>query len=204
MIENQGMARKGCVMTQPIEERYFSPEPAVHRMASYLYADVKKLPLICPHGHVDPALFASDDYQWGTPVDLLIIPDHYIFRMLYSQGIALEELGIARRDRVAVEKDHRKIWQVVCDHWYLFRGTPSSVWLRDELRDIFGIEEKINTQNAQRIYDVLSEKLGSAEFRPRRLFERFGIEILATTDAATSKLEEHTRIVESGWSGKVV
>lgn len=191
-------------MTQPIDERYFSPEPAVHRMASYLYARVKSLPLICPHGHVDPAMLAADTYDWGTPVDLLIIPDHYIFRMLYSQGIALEELGIARKDGAAVEKDHRKIWRTVCDHWSLFRGTPSSIWLRDELRDIFGIEEKINAQNAQSIYDVLSEKLGSAEFGPRRLFERFGIEVLATTDAATSRLEDHKRIVESGWSGKVI
>jgi glucuronate isomerase len=192
------------MMTQPIEERYFSPEPAVHRMASYLYARVKGLPLICPHGHVDPAMFAADTYNWGTPVDVLIIPDHYIFRMLYSQGITLEELGIPRKDGSPVEKDHRKIWQVVCDHWYLFRGTPSSIWLRDELRDIFGIEDKLNGENAQRIYDALSEKLASAEFGPRRLFERFGIEVLATTDAANSGLEDHRRIVESGWSGKVI
>ncbi len=76
--------------------RYFSPERQA--VAAELYAEVKALPLVCPHGHVDPGLLADPDYDFGTPVDLLIIPDHYIFRMLYSQGISLESLGIPRRD----------------------------------------------------------------------------------------------------------
>jgi glucuronate isomerase len=165
---------------------------------------VKDLPLVCPHGHVDPRLLAASSYDWGTPVDLLIIPDHYVFRMLYSQGIALEELGMARKDGKPVEKDHRKIWQIVCDHWYLFRGTPSSLWLRDELRDIFGIDAKINSANAQAIYDAIDEKLHNPEFQPRQLFERFKIEVLATTDAATATLEDHRRIRESGWKGRII
>jgi glucuronate isomerase len=184
------------------EERYFSA--AQRQIARGLYEQVKDLPLICPHGHVDPRLLAAEHYDWGTPVDLLIIPDHYVFRMLYSQGIPLEALGIPRRDGAAVETDHRKIWQTVCDHWYLFRGTPTSLWLRDELYDIFGIQEKITSANAQRIYDAINEQLQRPEFQPRRLFERFHIEVLATTDAATSTLEEHQRIRASGWSGRVI
>ncbi|MEO8612224.1 MAG: glucuronate isomerase, partial [Chloroflexota bacterium] len=116
-----------------MDERYFSPDPAQRSIAADLYNRVKNLPLICPHGHVDPRLFAQADYRFGTPVDLLIIPDHYIFRMLYSQGISLESLGIPTKNGAPVESDHRKIWQTVCDHWYLFRGTPTGVWLRDEL-----------------------------------------------------------------------
>jgi glucuronate isomerase len=187
-----------------IEDRYFSPDPAQRQVARHLYTHVKDLSLVCPHGHVDPRLLAASSYDWGTLVDLLIIPDHYVFRMLYSQGISLEELGVPRKDGGAVEKDHRKIWQIVCDHWYLFRGTPSSLWLRDELRGIFGIEEKINSANAQAIYDAIDEKLHSPAFQPRNLFERFRIEVLATTDAATATLQDHQRIRASGWSGRVI
>jgi glucuronate isomerase len=191
-------------MTQLIEERYFSSDPGQRQVARSLYEGVKDLPLVCPHGHVDPRLLANENYDWGTPVDLLIIPDHYIFRMLYSQGIELDALGISRKDGGAVEQDHRKIWQTVCDHWYLFRGTPSSVWVRDSLRDIFGIDEKITSENAQSLYDAIDAKLHSSEFQPRELFHRFKIEVLATTDAATDTLEYHQKIRASGWSGRVV
>src|ERR1700745_2843832 len=109
------------------EDRYFASDPAQRQVARELYEQVKDLPLICPHGHVDPRLLAAEHYEWGTPVDLLIIPDHYVFRMLYSQGIPLEALGIPRLDGGPTETDHRKIWQTVCDHWYLFRSTPTSL-----------------------------------------------------------------------------
>ncbi|MCA0457809.1 MAG: glucuronate isomerase [Chloroflexi bacterium] len=183
---------------------YFSPDPTQQKVAADLYATVHDLPLICPHGHVDPRLFASADYKFGSPVELLIIPDHYIFRMMYSQGIPLESLGIPRQDSGAVERDHRKIWQTVCDHWYLMRGTPTYLWLRDELRDVFGITQKLNSANAQAIYDAIEAQLQLPEFQPRRLFERFNIEVLATTDAATDTLAHHQAIRTSGWSGRII
>lgn len=187
-----------------MDNRLFSPEPARQRVALALYEQVRDLPLICPHGHVNPRLLADPDYAWGTPVDLLIIPDHYIFRMLYSQGIALEDLGIPRKDGGPVATDHRAIWQTVCDHWHLFRGTPTDLWLRAELHEVFGIARKLNSANAQAIYDALAEKLAQPEFRPRRLFERFKIEVLATTDAATDTLDQHQAIRASGWNGRVI
>jgi glucuronate isomerase len=186
------------------DDRYFSSDPARKRIAIELYQSAKNLPLICPHGHVDPRLFADPDYTFGTPVDLLIIPDHYIFRMLYSQGIRLEALGIPRKDGEPVETDHRKIWQIVCDHWHLFRSTPTGMWLRDELRDVFGIAQKINGGNAQDIYDAIAAKLTTPEFRPRAMFERFNIEVLATTDAATDTLTHHQAMRDSGWTGRVI
>jgi len=187
-----------------MNERYFSSDPAQRTIAADLYNGVKNLPLICPHGHVDPRLFAQSDYRFGTPVDLLIIPDHYIFRMLYAQGIPLESLGIPTKNGVAVESDHRKIWQIVCDHWYLFRGTPTGMWLRDELQGVFGIEQKINSAHARTIYDAIAEKLTDPTFSPRQLFERFNIEVLATTDAATDTLQYHDLIRKSGWAGRVI
>ena len=184
--------------------RLFPTESPEQSLAKQLYGYSNELPLICPHGHVNPRMLADPDYAWGTPVDLLIIPDHYIFRMLYSQGIPLEDLGIPRKDGGPVATDHRAIWQTVCDHWYLFRATPTDVWLRAELRDVFGIEQRLNGANAQAIYDTLADRLAQPEFRPRRLFERFNIEVLATTDAATDTLEYHRAIRESGWEGRVI
>lgn len=187
-----------------MDNRYFSPNPAQREAARALYASVRDLPLICPHGHVNPGLFAQEEYSFGSPVDLLIIPDHYVFRMLYSQGIPLEQLGIPRKDGGPVEQDHRKIWQTVCDHWHSFRGTPTSIWIRDELREVFGIEQPMNRENAQAIYSAIEDKLQQPEFQPRRLYERFNIEVLATTDAATDTLEAHQAIRESGWGGRVI
>ncbi len=199
-----------------MRNRYFSTDPAQRGAAEQLYASVKNLPLICPHGHVDPWLFADPDYEFGSPVDLLIIPDHYVFRMLYSQGISLDELGIPslpssesppmkRGDlHVGVEQDHREIWQRVCDNWHLFRATPTGIWIRDELADVFGITLKLNSANAGAIYGAIEEKLRSEAFRPRALFERFNIEVLATTDAATDTLEQHQAIRDSGWGGRII
>ncbi len=183
--------------------RFLSSDPRQREIAAQLYAPVTSLPLICPHGHVDPRAFAEPDYSFGTPVDLFIIPDHYVFRMLYSQGISLEQLGIPRQDGEPVESDHRKIWQTFADHFYLFRGTPTGIWIADELRDIFGIAEQLTSASAQRIYDRIVERLGTPAFRPRALYERFNIETLCTTDAATDPLTHHATIRASGWQGNI-
>jgi glucuronate isomerase len=186
------------------EDRYFDPDPKQKEIALSLYRQVADKPLVCPHGHVDPRMFADPDYDFGTPADLLLIPDHYIFRMLYSQGIAMESLGVPRVDGGAVESDHRKIWQIFAENFYLFRGTPTGMWLAHELHDVFGVKEKLNGKSAQAIYDQIADCLTKPEFRPRRMFERFNVEVLATTDAAHDPLIHHKTIRESGWKGRVV
>jgi glucuronate isomerase len=185
------------------EDRYFDPDPRQKEIAIQLHQSVANLPLICPHGHVDPRVLADPDYSFGSPADLLIIPDHYVVRMLYSQGIPMEKLGIRPRDGGEVETDHRQIWQTFAEHFYLFRGTPTGMWLTHELYDVFGVEEKLNGESAQTIYDQIVDKLVQPEFRPRRLFERFNIEVLCTTDAATDPLTHHQAIRDSGWTGQV-
>ncbi len=186
------------------DDRYFGPDAKQKAIAFELYAEIKNLPLICPHGHVDPRLFSDPNYSFGSPTDLLIIPDHYVFRLLYSQGIALEALGVPRVDGGAVETDHRKIWQTFADNFFLFRGTPTGSWLAYELREIFGITEKLTSETAQTMYDAIAEKLTSPEFRPRVMFERFNIQVLATTDTATDRLPHHQALRESGWRGRIV
>jgi glucuronate isomerase len=192
------------------DDRYFGPDPRQKEIAQHLYNQVANLPLICPHGHVDPRLFADPDYSFGTPTELLIIPDHYVFRLLYAQGIPLEKLGIPRRDGKSgcdggvVETDHRQIWQTFAENFYLFRGTPTGLWLNHELASVFGVEEKLTAASAQRLYDQIAANLAWPEFRPRRLFARFNIEVLATTDAATDPLLHHQAIRASGWPGRIV
>ncbi len=184
-------------------DRYFDPDPIQRRLARELYESIAHLPLVCPHGHVDPRLFADPNASFGSPADLLIIPDHYVFRMLYSQGVPLESLGVPRIDGGPVESDHRKIWQTFAEHFYLFRGTPTGIWLTQELIEVFGIEEELNGETAQAIYDRIAEKLAQPEFRPRALFECFNIEVLCTTDGAADPLEAHRAIRDSGWKGDV-
>jgi glucuronate isomerase len=184
-------------------DRYFDPDPAQRRIARELYEVVADLPLICPHGHIDPRLLADENATFGSPAELLIVPDHYVFRMLYSQGISMESLGVPRADGRPVEQDHRAIWQIFADNFYLFRGTPTGAWLSHELHVVFGIEEKLTQATAQAIYDQLEAKLARPEFRPRALFERFNVEVLCTTDTATDRLPHHQAIRASGWKGDV-
>jgi glucuronate isomerase len=186
------------------DDRYLGPDPRQKEVALHLYNQVADLPLICPHGHVDPRMFADPDYSLGSPAELLIIPDHYVFRMLYSQGVPLEKLGIPRRDGGPVETDHRKIWQTFGENFYLFRGTPTGMWLTHELYSVFGVTDKLTGESAQDIYDHIVAKLATPEFRPRRMFERFNIEVLSTTDAATDLLGPLQSIRASGWKGRIV
>ena len=185
-------------------DRFFAAEPTQRAVARELYSTVAGLPLVCPHGHVDPRLFADPDYTFGSPTELLLIPDHYVFRMLYSQGISLESLGIPRQDGGPTESDHRKAWQIFADHYYLFRGTPTGVWLDDELVNVFSVTEKLCGANAQAVYDQIDAKLQSPEFSPRALYDQFNIEVLCTTDAATDTLAHHQAIRASGWGGRIL
>ncbi len=182
----------------------FDPDPAQREMGRHLYALTAALPLLCPHGHVAPRVFADPDYSFGTPADVFIIPDHYVYRMLYSQGISMERLGVPRRDGGAVETDHRKIWQTFAESFHLFRATPTGLWLKRELRDIFGVDERLTADSAQDIYDQIAARLATPEFRPRTLFERFKIEALSTTDAATDPLDHHCALRDSGWKGRII
>ncbi len=190
-------------MSQLNEFRFFDPNEEVRNLAHELYFGVKDLPIISPHGHVDPRLLA-ENAPFPDPAELIIIPDHYIFRMLYSQGIKLESIGIPAIDGTEVEKNHKNIWQIFGDNFYLFSGTPTGAWLAHEFSVVFGIRDKLNSRTAMKIYDAIQEKLQTEEFLPRNLFEKFNIEVLSTTDGAADSLEHHKKIKESGWNGRVI
>lgn len=178
-------------------DRCFAPDPRQRDLARTLYEGVRDLPLVCPHGHVQPALLA-DDAPLGDPATLLVVPDHYVVRMLYSQGVAMEDLGVARRDGGATETDPRAIWRRFCAHFHLFAGTPTGLWLKQELIELFDVEERPSAENADALFDQLSARLADPAYRPRALFTRLGVEVLCTTDAATDSLSLHQQLQLEG------
>jgi glucuronate isomerase len=186
-----------------INSRYFVSDPILRPIAEELYASAQDLPLVCPHGHVDPRLFADPEYHFGNPVDLMIQPDHYVLRILHSHGISYSDLGIPSRIGIPVEEDPRKIWQVFADHFYLYNATPTGLWISDELSEVFGIDEPLNSQNAQSIYDSINQALAKADCTPRKLYHRFNIAVLSTTDSPSDDLLAHRQIA-ADWGGHIL
>ena len=182
--------------------RLFPAEPAARRVAVKLYETVRDLPIISPHGHTDPRWFAENK-PFPDPAALFIQPDHYIFRMLYSQGVPLEKLGIPQIDDKQ-SADPREVWRVFARNYHLFRGTPTRLWLDYSFESLFGLKDRLSTDNADEYYDIIQKKLETPEFLPRALFERFKIEVLSTTDAAFDTLQWHKQIKASGWKGRVL
>ncbi len=197
-------------MTIPLElhpDRLFPADPSIRDLARALYATVKDLPIVSPHGHTDPQWYA-DDPAFPDASALFITPDHYVFRMLYSQGLRLEDLGIPTRtdakDAQPIETDSRKIWRTFAAHYHLFRGTPTRLWLDHAFHTVFGIDERLTAESADRYFDHINACLARPEFRPRALFERFDIEVIATTESPLDPLDHHRKIRASGWRGRVV
>ena len=184
-------------------DRLFPSDPSARSIARRLYHEVASVPILSPHGHTDPRWY-GEDALFPDPATLFVKPDHYIFRMLYSQGVALEDLGIFRRDGGPVETDGRKIWRILARHFHLFRGTPTRLWFEQSLEDLFGITERLKPENADLLYDIIADHLGRDEFRPRALYARFNIEAISTTDSPLSNLAHHAALRRSGWKGRVL
>jgi glucuronate isomerase len=184
-------------------DRALPSEPVLRAGAREIYAATRDLPLVCMHGHVDVAVLAGD-VPFDDPAQLLVVPDHYVVRMLASQGSTLEDLGVARCDGEAFETDARAIWRQFCSQWHLFRGTPSRFWLEHELVEILGVDVTPSAETADAIYDTIAERLADAAFRPRALLDRFNIELIATTDPANSDLAHHLRLRTDGLADRVI
>lgn len=182
-------------------DRLFPIDSKTRDMARDLYKLVETAPIVSPHGHTDPRWF-SEDVSFGDPVSLLIIPDHYVLRMLYSQGISMTDLGVRMRDGSG-ETDKRKIWKLFSKNFYLFRGTPSALWLKHVFHEVFQLDRPLSEATADDYFDAISEKLSRPEFRARALFDRFNIDVLATTDSPVDSLEHHRKIKES-WGRRVI
>lgn len=188
-------------LTHPLlhEDRLFPAESTTRSIARRLYESVQDLPLISPHGHTQASWFARNE-PFPDPATLFVQPDHYIYRMLYSQGISLEDLGIGE----PVIKDPRKVWRLFAENYYLLRGTPTRLWLDHVFQDLFGLSERLSGKNANFYFDSISEQLRTPQFRPRALYERFRLEVLATTNSALESLSDHQAIRDSGWNARIL
>ena len=186
-------------MTLLHEDRLFPPDAATRAIAKRLYASIKGLPIVSPHGHTQAAWFAHNQ-PFPDPARLFVQPDHYVYRMLYSQGVSMDDLEIG----VPELKNPRKVWRLFAEHYYLFRGTPTRLWLDYAFQELFGLTERLSAKNADHHYDVIAEKLRTPEFLPRALYERFHLEVLATTDSPLDSLNDHRIIRDSGWHGRIL
>ena len=181
------------------EDRLFPAEEGTRAIARRLYEGIRGLPIVSPHGHTQAGWFA-ENRPFPDPVALFVQPDHYVFRMLYSQGVSLEELEIGKA-RIA---EPRKVWRIFASNYHLFRGTPTRLWLDFAFQELFELTERLSAATADRYYDTIEAKLATTEFLPRELYERFGIELLATTDSPLDSLADHAAIRDSGWKGRIV
>jgi len=181
------------------EDRLFPADSSARTIARRIYESVRGLPIVSPHGHTQAAWFAQNQ-PFPNPAKLLVQPDHYIYRMLYSQGISLEDLEIGAPEI----KNPRKVWRIFAEHYYLFRATPTRIWLDFAFQELFGLNECLSAQTADATFDAISEKLRTLEFLPRALYDRFNLEVLATTDSPIDSLNDHRLIRESGWKARIV
>lgn len=180
-------------------DRLFPAEPATRKIARTLYEHVRALPLVSPHGHTQAAWFAKNE-PFPDPAKLFVQPDHYIYRLLYSQGVSLEDLEIGQPER----KDARKVWRIFARHYHLFRGTPTRLWLDFAFQELFGLNQRLSERTADLYFDTISENLQTPEFLPRALYERFRLEVLATTDSPLDPLADHKAIRNSGWKARIL
>ena len=180
-------------------DRLFPAETTARRVARALYERVSNLPLISPHGHTQAGWF-SRNQPFPDPATLFVQPDHYVFRMLYSQGVSMDDLEIGQ----PAIRNPRRVWRIFASHYYLFRGTPTRIWLDYAFEQLFGMEERLSEKTADLYFDTISAKLGTAPFLPRALYDRFNLEVLATTDSPLDSLADHEAIRDSGWKARIL
>ena len=177
----------------------FPAEASARKVARSLYAKVKNLPIVSPHGHTQAGWFARNE-PFPDPATLFVQPDHYVFRMLYSQGVSMDDLEIGQ----PVVKNPRKVWHIFASHYYLFRGTPTRMWLDYAFQEQFGLKERLSEKTADLYFDTIAEKLKTPAFLPRALYEQFNIEVLSTTESPLDPLKDHQAIRDSGWKARIV
>lgn len=186
------------------QDRLFPTDPATRDVARALYERVADLPIISPHGHVDPALLV-DDEPFPNPADLFIRFDHYVTRLMHAAGVSLADLGIPDRASGAGVAAPREVWRSFSEHWHLYAGTASGYWLQSTFSQLFGIDVHPDAGNADAVFDRIQSALATPHFRPRALFGRFGIEVLATTDDPMDDLAPHRALAaDPSFSGRVL
>ena len=190
-------------MTRNHPDRLFPSDTFSRGLARELFENIEGLPIISPHGHCDPSWF-SVNKRFPDPAQLFVVPDHYVLRMLVSQGLTLSELGVNYMDGSNFEKDPKEIWKKFSENYYLFRGTPTAMWLDYSFENVFGIKVPLTPATSDFYYSQIEEKLSQPQYLPQALFDRFNIEVLSTTDSAISNLSQHNDMKNSTWDGRII
>jgi glucuronate isomerase len=188
-------------MTHLHPDRLFPASEPAQSIARELYPEVADLPLICPHGHTDPAWFAKNE-RFSNPAALFLTPDHYVLRMLRSRGLSYDDLGVPRKDGKPVA-DARSAWRLFAANYHLFAGTPSKTWIDHSLQWAFGIEEELSSATADAIYERIDAAIGTPELLPRAILDRAKVEVITTTEFALDPLTHHQSMESDGYLGRV-
>lgn len=179
-------------------DRALPADPGTRVIAREILGHTASLPIVSPHGHVEATTMLEDE-RFPDPSTLFVTPDHYLVRMLVSQGATYDQFRAPES-----EQDARRIWRLLCDGWSLFRATPTRYWMEHVLSEVFELDEPLSPSTADASYDHVAARLADDAFRPRALFERFGIELLATTDPAQSDLAAHAALAAQGWGERII
>ena len=183
-------------------DRLLPAAPELRSIARRLYDEVRDLPILSPHGHVEARLLLEDQ-PFPDPTTLLVTPDHYVTRLLHASGVPLDRLGVGQGP--LSPEAAREAWRLLCENWSVYRGTPVKYWLESALVDVFGLDLRPSAETADALYDGIADQLAQPAFRPRALFDRFRIEVLATTDDPADDLAAHAALrADPTFTGRVV
>jgi len=186
-----------------LKDRLFPAEFSTRKIARELHKSVEKLGILSPHGHTEARWFA-ENVSFKNPTELFVTPDHYVYRMLFSYGIEFSELGMLAKNSADGIRNPKDVWNTFAKYYYLFRGTPTRIWLDYVFEKLFGLEIRLNEGTADLYYEVINDCLKKPEFKPRALFDRFNIEVLCTTESPLDNLKWHKDIIKSDWNPRII
>lgn len=182
-------------------DRLFPADMTARGHARDLYEGICDLPIVSPHGHTDPAWFA-ENRNFTDAASLFLTPDHYVLRMLRSQGLSYDALGLARKGETA-NVSGLEAWKLFAANYHLFHGTPSKLWIDHAFHWAFGIAEELNADNAEQLYHTITRRLADADLKPLAVLDRAKVEVIATTEFALDPLTHHHVLKAKGLNTRI-
>jgi len=155
--------------------------------AKKLYCKIAELPIYDFHCHLDPKEI-FEDKVYEDIVDFWLGGDHYKWRLMRANGISEEEITGS-----ASKLDKFKAWARTLERAF---GNPLYHWSHLELRQVFGIEELLTEENAERIYHQLNDYLQKHQISPRKLIANARVTFIGTTDHPLDTLEWHKLLAD--------
>ena len=153
--------------------------------ARKLYAAVKDLPIIDYHCHLSPKMIA-EDYKFRNAFDLFLGGDHYKWRQMRTNGIDEEYITGGADEYEKFKAFARTVPYLI--------GNPLYHWTHLELKRYFDIDETLNEESCERIWNRVNECLAKDEYSAQNLIKRSNVAIICTTDDPIDTLEYHEQL----------